>query len=93
MEKKMKFYKVSESDLECMIAAQLKLKALGAWGVVNWQGYGENFNEFLDDMVKEIKGIKAFEKEDEEDLSYLDGEDISFSDLANELIKINYEEA
>lgn len=40
-----KYYKISESELIELLASSIELEALEFWGVDNWCGYGENFEE------------------------------------------------
>jgi hypothetical protein len=62
----MKYYKVSEKDLQYFIECRAKLEALEAGGVDNWSWYGESFENYLEDMKDE------YDMEINEDLDFLD---------------------
>lgn len=42
-----KYYKISEGELLELLANDIQLDALKLWGVDNWEGYGENFEETI----------------------------------------------
>ena len=42
-----KYYKISEKELIELLANDIKLDALMLWGVDNWEGYAENFEETI----------------------------------------------
>lgn len=60
-----KYYKVSESDLREMLEAQATLMALENTGVDNWWGYGEGFNEFIEEALKDAD----YQVDEDDDLS------------------------
>lgn len=67
-----KYYKISESKLVELLATSIEMDALNAYGVDNWMGYGENFNEIIQEYFPDKK---------EEEL-----EDTSFEDCAEILL-------
>lgn len=42
-----KYYKISEKELIELLATSIEMDALEYWGVDNWEGYGENFEETI----------------------------------------------
>ena len=42
-----KYYKISEEELIELLVNDVQLDALKLWGVDNWEGYGENFEETI----------------------------------------------
>lgn len=69
----MRYYKISESDLNGLLVDSLELCMLNRDGVDNWTWYGESYRN----IIKEY-----FPNKSEEEL-----EDYSFNDCAEEDIK------
>lgn len=50
-----KYYKISEKELIELLANDIKLDALMLWGVDNWEGYGQNFEETIKQYSSKCK--------------------------------------
>jgi len=59
-----KWYKVSESELRELIHDSIKLCALEAGGVDNWEWYSDSIHDFLAENAKNNENIYSLAKKE-----------------------------
>ena len=68
----MKYYKISEKELENLLASQLELNQLQWSGVDNWSWYGEGYEDFMKEEASEyLTKEEIEEKSDEIDSTFV----------------------
>lgn len=68
----MKYYKISEKELEDLLVSQLELNQLQWSGVDNWTWYGEGYRDFMKEEASEyLTKEKLEEKSDEIDSMFV----------------------
>lgn len=50
----MKYYLLTEKELNTLVSSQLKFTALQKGGVDNWEGYGWSMSQFITDLGYDI---------------------------------------
>lgn len=62
----MKYYKISEKELEGLLASQLELNQLQWSGVDNWSWYGEGYGDFMKEKASEYLTKEEIEEKTNE---------------------------
>ena len=75
------YYKISKNELLELLYCRIKLDALEASGVDNWEWYGINFSEVAEEYKKNFEGKIP---------SYMDTEDFDLEDCALLELTNNY---
>lgn len=77
----MKYYRIAEDELLFFIVSDLRLSALEAGGVDNWEWYGVSLDDFIEYNKENYSMFKG---------RGIDPEDIEFSDMARAELKDNW---
>lgn len=75
------YYQISKNELFELLCCKIKLNALEASGVDNWEWYGINFSEVAEEYKKKFEGKIP---------SYMDTEDFGLEDCALLELANNY---
>lgn len=54
------YVKIKKSELITLLESQYTLNALEAGGVDNWSFYGENFQEYMEEILEEFSDDKQW---------------------------------
>lgn len=77
----MKYYKIAEDELLNLIEFNMRLCALEAGGVDNWEWYSVSLDNFIEYNKEDYSMFKG---------RGIDPEDIGFSDMARAELKDNW---